>query len=238
MAARVANGLEGEGVIQHRLENRVDQVFVGRVRLMLPDGEATGIFKTAAHGPVRLTLTGLEGDEQADLRHHGGVDKALHHYPVEHYVVMSQEWPQCAAMLGAGVLGENISTRGMTEHDVCIGDILCIGGARVQVSQPRSPCWKIDRRLKVDDASRFVETAGITGWYYRVLEPGSIAAGDAIALLERPNPWLSLAHYWDEVMAHRPDPQSLRRIAAASGLAADKAQRWAERANWLEAHGK
>lgn len=139
---------------------------------------------------------------------------------------------------GAGVLGENISTRGMTEHDVCIGDILCIGGARVQVSQPRSPCWKIDRRLKVDDASRFVETAGITGWYYRVLEPGSIAAGDAIALLERPNPWLSLAHYWDEVMAHRPDPQSLRRIAAASGLAADKAQRWAERANWLEAHGK
>lgn len=238
MAARVANGLEGEGVIQHRLENRVDQVFVGRVRLMLPDGEATGIFKTAAHGPVRLTLTGLEGDEQADLRHHGGVDKALHHYPVEHYAVMSQEWPQCAAMLGAGVLGENISTRGMTEHDVCIGDILCIGGARVQVSQPRSPCWKIDRRLKVDDASRFVETAGITGWYYRVLEPGSIAAGDAIALLERLNPWLSLAHYWDEVMAHRPDPQSLRRIAAASGLAADKAQRWAERANWLEAHGK
>ena len=130
---------------------------------MLPDGEATGIFKAAAGGPVRLTPTGLEGDEQADLRHHGGVDKALHHYPVEHYAVMAQAWPQCAAMLVAGVLGENISTFGMTEHEVCIGDIFRLGGARVQVSQPRSPCWKIDRRLKVDDASRFVEAAGITG---------------------------------------------------------------------------
>ena len=138
--------------MEDRLESIVDQVFVGRVRLMLPDGEATGIFKTAVCGRVRLTTTGLEGDEQADLRHHGGVDKALHHYPVEHYALMAQEWPQCADMLGAGVLGENVSTRGMTEHEVCIGDILRIGEARVQVSQPRAPCWKIDRRLKVDDA--------------------------------------------------------------------------------------
>jgi MOSC domain-containing protein YiiM len=224
--------------MEGRLESIVDQVFVGRVRLMLPDGEATGIFKYPASGPVRLTTTGLEGDEQADLRHHGGVDKALHHYPVEHYAVMAQEWPQCADMLGAGVLGENISTRGMSEHEVCIGDVFRLGGARVQVSQPRSPCWKIDRRLKVDNASRFVEAAGITGWYYRVLEPGTVAAGDTIELLERPNPWLSLAHYWDEVMAHRPDTRSLRRIAAAPGLAADKAQRWAERADWLDTHAR
>lgn len=221
-----------------RLVSRVDQVFTGRVRLMLPDGEATGIFKAPVDGPVQLTPTGLEGDEQADLRHHGGVDKALHHYPFEHYAVMGQEWPQCAGVLGAGVLGENISTRGMTEHDVCIGDIFQLGAARVQVSQPRSPCWKIDRRLKVDDASRFVEAAGITGWYYRVLEPGAVEAGDTIELLERPNAWLSLAHYWDEVMAHRPDPQSLRRIAAAAGLAADKAKRWVERADWLETHAR
>ena len=89
----------------------------------------------------------------------------------------------------------------------------------------------------VREAMAAVEAAGITGWYYRVLAPGMVAAGDEIALLERPNPWLSLAHYWDEVMAHRPDPQSLRRIAAATGLAADKAQRWADRADWLDAHG-
>lgn len=219
------------------MQSTVDQVFVGRVRLMLPDGESSAIFKSPVQGRTRVTPTGLEGDEQADLRHHGGPDKALHHYPVEHYRVIGEQWPECAAMVGAGFLGENISTRGMTEHEVCIGDVFRIGDVRVQVSQPRSPCWKIDRRLKVDHASRFVEAAGITGWYYRVLQTGTIAAGDGIELVERPNPWLTLAEYWDTVTAHRPDPVALKRIAAAEGLAADKAQRWRERAQWLESNG-
>lgn len=219
------------------MKSTVDQVFVGRVRLMLPDGESSAIFKSPVQGAIRVTPTGLEGDEQADLRHHGGPDKALHHYPAEHYRVIGEQWPQCAAMVGAGFLGENISTRGMTENEVCIGDVFRIGDVRVQVSQPRSPCWKIDRRLKVDDASRFVEAAGITGWYYRVLQTGTITAGDEIELVVRPNPWLTLAEYWDTVIAHRPDPAALSRIAAAEGLAADKAQRWRERAQWLESSG-
>lgn len=217
------------------MQGTVDQVFVGKVRLLSIDGERSGIVKTAAAGAVMLTPTGLEGDEQADLRHHGGVDKALHHYPVEHYALLAAEWPQCAGAVGAGFLGENISTHGLTEHELCIGDVLRIGNARVQVSQPRSPCWKIDLRLKVDAASRFVEAAGITGWYYRVLNPGTIAAGDPIELLERPNPWLTIAEYWDVVTAHRPDLEMLARIADARGLAADKALRWRERAEWLRA---
>ncbi|MHB8785066.1 MAG: MOSC domain-containing protein [Thauera sp.] len=217
------------------MKSTVDQVFIGKVRLLSIDGERSGIVKTPAAGPLMLTPTGLEGDEQADLRHRGGVDKALHHYPVEHYAVLAAEWPQCAAAVGAGYLGENISTHGLTEHELCIGDVLRIGNARVQVSQPRSPCWKIDLRLKVDAASRFVEAAGITGWYYRVLQAGTIAAGDPIELLERPNPWLTLAEYWDTVTAHRPDAELLARIAEAPGLAADKALRWRERADWLRA---
>lgn len=218
------------------MKNVVDQLFVGRVGLLSVDGERSGIVKLPAEGPLMLGPTGLEGDEQADLRHHGGVDKALHHYPVEHYALLATEWPQCASAVGAGFLGENISTHDLTEHDVCIGDVLRIGNARVQVSQTRSPCWKIDLRLKVDGASRFVEAAGITGWYYRVLQPGAIAAGDEIEVLERLNPWLTLTAYWDAVTAHRPDPELLARIAASPGLAADKAQRWRERAAWLRAH--
>ncbi len=220
--------------MQSRVLSRVDRIFTGRVRLMLPDGEASGIFKSAVEGPLHLGSSGLMGDEQADLRYHGGPEKALHHYPAEHYVLLAEEWPQCASLLKPGVLGENVSTQGMTEHDVCIGDVFSIGAARVQLSQPRSPCWKIDRRLKVDGASRFVEAAGVTGWYYRVMDEGSLCAGDEIVLLERPNPWLSLVHYWDTVMAHRPDPKALRQISTAPGLAADKAQRWQERAAWLE----
>ena len=218
------------------MKSRIDQIFTGRVKLMLPDGEPSGIFKSAVDGPQHLGTNGLEGDEQADLRYHGGPEKALHQYPAEHYALLAQEWPQCASLLGPGVLGENISTRGMTEHDVCIGDVFGMGEARIQLSQPRSPCWKIDRRLKVDGASRFVEAAGVTGWYYRVLDEGRLCAGDEIVLLERPNAWLTLVHYWDTVMAHRPDPVALRQIAAAAGLATDKAQRWLERAAWLEAN--
>ena len=218
------------------MKSRIDQIFTGRVKPMLPDGEPSGIFKSAVDGPRHLGTNGLEGDEQADLRYHGGPEKALHQYPAEHYALLAQEWPQCASLLGPGVLGENISTRGMTEHDVCIGDVFGMGEARIQLSQPRSPCWKIDRRLKVDGASRFVEAAGVTGWYYRVLDEGRLCAGDEIVLLERPNPWLTLVHYWDTVMAHRPDPVALRQIAAAAGLATDKAQRWLERAAWLEAN--
>ena len=218
------------------MKSRIDTMFTGRVKPMLPDGEPSGIFKSAVDGPRHLGSNGLEGDEQADLRYHGGPEKALHQYPAEHYALLAQEWPQCASLLGPGVLGENISTRGMTEHDVCIGDVFGMGEARIQLSQPRSPCWKIDRRLKVDGASRFVEAAGVTGWYYRVLDEGKVCAGDEIVLLERPNPWLSLVHYWDTVMAHRPDPVALRQIAAAAGLATDKAQRWLERAAWLEAN--
>ena len=220
------------------MKSKVDEVFVGKVRLLSIEGERSGIVKSPAAGPVMLTPTGLEGDEQADLRHHGGLEKALHHYPVEHYGVLAAEWPQCAAALGAGFLGENISTHGLDEHVLCIGDVLRIGAARVQVSQTRSPCWKIDLRLQVEGASRFVEAAGITGWYYRVLQPGRIAAGDTIELLERPNPWLTLADYWDVVTAHRPDAGLLARIAAAPGLAADKAARWHERAAWLRAQAR
>lgn len=214
----------------------IDQLFVGRVRLMLPEGEATGIFKAPVAGRLHLSRTGLAGDEQADRVHHGGPEKALHHYPVEHYQVLGEEWPQCAGLLAAGVLGENLSTSGLTEHEVCIGDVFALGSARIQLSQPRSPCWKIDLRLKVNNASRFVEAAGVTGWYYRVLAEGEIGGGDYLELLERPNPWLSVADYWDAVTAHRPDPQLLQRIARAPGLAADKAARWQQRASWLLAN--
>lgn len=214
----------------------IDQLFIGRTRPMLPEGGETGIYKEAVAHAVQLRALGLEGDEQGDLRNHGGIEKALHQFPAEHYQVLAEHWPERAELLRPGVLGENISSHGMREDEVCIGDIYRIGSARVQVSQPRAPCWKIDRRIKVEGASLFVEQAGVTGWYYRVLEAGRIGAGDAIELLERPNPRWALQQYWDVVLAHRPDPAALRALAALPGLAPDKAARWSERAAWLEAN--
>lgn len=215
----------------------LDQVFIGKLTPLPPEGQMSGIFKQAVQVPVTVSASGLAGDQQGDLRHHGGPDKAVHHYPAEHYATLRAKWPAIEGLALPGVLGENISTRGLTEIDICIGDTLRAGTAVLQVSQPRQPCWKINHRLDIARAAAFVFEQGITGWYYRVLEPGMIGPGDTLELLERPSPWLTLAHYWRSVTTHRPDPAMLVAIAAAPGLAADKAARHAERARWLRENG-
>jgi MOSC domain-containing protein YiiM len=212
----------------------IDHVFVGTLRPLPPEGQLTGMFKLPVDGPVAVTAEGLAGDRQADRRYHGGTEKALHHYPVEHYAPLAQRYPERAGMLQAGVLGENLSTRGWTEHNVCIGDVFRVGSALVQLSQPRQPCWKINYRLDTEGASLFVAQEGITGWYYRVLEKGIVAPGDTFALVERPNPALTVAACLAATHAHRPEPGVLRAIAGAIGLAPELVQRLAGRAAWLE----
>lgn len=216
------------------MHTHIDRVFVGALRPLPPEGQLTGMFKQPVDGPVAVTADGLAGDRQADRRYHGGAEKALHHFPVEHYARLARRYPERAAVLQAGVLGENLSTHGWTEESVCIGDLFRVGTTLVQLSQPRRPCWKIDHRLDIEGASLFVAQEGITGWYYRVREAGTIAAGDTFELVERPNPELSVAAYWRATQAHRLDPAVLRAIAAATGLAPDQARRLAERAAWLE----
>lgn len=212
-------------------------LFIGDLRPLPPEGQMSGIFKHPTRERIAVGTHGLEGDRQGDLRHHGGPDKAVHHYPAEHYAAFIQRWPQLAGIALPGVLGENISGTGLNESLVCIGDIYRIGSVVLQVSQPRTPCWKISHRLGMDKASQFVAETGITGWYYRVLEPGSLAAGDTIERIARPNPELTLASYWQAIHQHRPDPDLLERIAAAPGLAGDKAARHGERARWLRQQG-
>lgn len=216
------------------MNSRIDHVFVGALRPLPPEGQMTGMYKSPVDGPVAVGTEGLAGDFQGDQRVHGGAEKAVHHYPAEHYARLAQRFPGCAGMLQPGVLGENLSTRGWTEETVCIGDLFRVGTALLQLSQPRSPCWKIDHRLDAEGASLFVAHEGIIGWYYRVREGGTIAPGDALELVERPNPWLSIAAYWRTRLEHRPEPAALRAIAAAAGLAPEQAKRLAERAAWLE----
>ncbi|NMG46375.1 MOSC domain-containing protein, partial [Aromatoleum toluvorans] len=216
------------------MPSHIDHLFIGALRPLPPEGQMTGMYKHPARGPVAVGPEGFAGDYQGDRRVHGGAEKAVHHYPAEHYPRLAQRFPHSAAILKPGTLGENLSTRGWTEETVCIGDLFRVGTALLQLSQPRSPCWKIDHRLDAEGASLFVAHEGIIGWYYRVREAGTIAPGDAFELVERPNPDLSVAAYWRATLEHRPDPAQLRAMAAAAGLAPDKAQRLAERAAWLE----
>lgn len=178
----------------------------------------SAIAKRPVSGPVFLGKCGLAEDQQADGRVHGGPEKALHHYALEHYGTW-QRWSTGLSPLPIpGAFGENLSTLGMTEADVCVGDIYRLGGSVIQVSQPRQPCWKLNLRFGIPDFARLVQDSGWTGWYYRVLEEGEIAAGDSIALLERPNASWPLRRLLAAWYQNPLDVPSLHAIAGLSGL--------------------
>lgn len=136
----------------------------------------TGIFKQPVSGQVSLMQTNVEGDGQADLSAHGGLDKAVYAYPVEHY----DYWRDVlqSEIVEMGSFGENFTVRGMLETDVCIGDVFRVGSALVQVSQPRTPCLKLAIRFQRPDLPRQFLKSMRSGFYLRVLSEGHIAAGD------------------------------------------------------------
>jgi MOSC domain-containing protein YiiM len=199
---------------------RIESVLVGRALPFGPNGEPSAIDKRACLAPVQVGLLGLAGDEQGDRVHHGGPDKALHHYAHDHYVAWRSELPAAAPRFGyAGAFGENLSTCGLTEQEVCVGDVYRLGTARVQVSQARQPCWRLNLRFGVPDMARRVQTSGRTGWYYRVLEPGTVEAGATLSLEQRSHPEWPLARLLHFLYVERLDFAALERIAELSVLA-------------------
>jgi MOSC domain-containing protein YiiM len=151
----------------------------------------TGFFKSAVDGPVWLGHGNLVGDGQANRRVHGGEDKAVLGYAASHYPLWRQEL--ALPDLPYGAFAENFTLQGLTEDTVCLGDVYAVGEAVVQVSQPRSPCWKIARRWRRPDLTPLVEATGRTGWYHRVLSEGFLLAGQPFSLLERPYPQWSIS---------------------------------------------
>lgn len=146
----------------------------------------SGIFKEPVEGPVWLGKTNLAGDGQANRKVHGGPDKAALAYVAEHYPFWREE---LNLDLQYGAFGENFTVSGLTENEVCIGDIYAVGDeAVVQISQPHQSCSKLSRKFKVDDLVGRVHISGRTGWYFRVLKEGYVERGSAITLLERPCP--------------------------------------------------
>ncbi len=160
----------------------------------------TGFFKKPIPGPIWLGRSNLEGDGQADLQNHGGPEKAVNTYPIEHY----RFWEEVLGLkeLSHGAFGENFTIHGLVESDVCIGDVFSIGDALVQISQPRQPCWKLARRWRVRDLALKVQETGRTGWYFRVLREGTVDPRATLVLTERPCPRWSVA-LANEVMHHR-----------------------------------
>ncbi len=173
---------------------RIDHLLAGGVADLGARGARSGIDKRPHDGPLWLSREGLACDGQADLRFHGGADKALHHYPAEHYDAWHGE--MASPRLGPGGFGENLSTTGLVEADVAVGDVFRLGGAVVEVTQGRQPCWKLNLRFGCPDMAARVQASGRMGWYYRVLEPGAVQAGDALVRLERRAPEWTLERLW------------------------------------------
>lgn len=212
------------------------QLFTGGLTQLDDEGQSTGIYKQPASGPIALGSAGLAGDVQADRRVHGGPEKAVHHYAAENYRRLAERFPAAAAQLTPGSIGENISTTGWDESSVCLGDIFRLGDATLQVSQPRSPCWKIDHRYASEGMARFVAESGLTGWYYRVLQTGSVRSGMRLELSERLPGAVPLAELWRVWSEHRPDPDVLARLVAAPGLTPGWQKKLLDRLNWLRAN--
>lgn len=163
----------------------------------------TGFYKTPVAGPVRLSRTGLDGDAVGSPQTHGGDVKAALCYATRHYDAWKQEHPDLD--FGPGGFGENITIDGADEQSVCIGDQYSVGGCRIEVSQPRQPCWKISRRWGVKTLTKEVTQSGRTGWYVRVHEEGMIEAGNRMELIDRPLPQWTVARANDVLFGREVD---------------------------------
>jgi MOSC domain-containing protein YiiM len=169
---------------------RVVSVNVGLPKTVRLMGRSvrTAFFKEPVTGAIPLSRLGLEGDGQADPRYHGGPEKAVYLYPIEHYAYWSAALSRTD--LSPGAFGENLTTEGILESDVRIGDVLAIGSATLRVTQPRTPCAKLGLRMGSMRFVRVFAAAGRPGFYLGVVQPGMVEAGDAITIVstarERP----------------------------------------------------
>lgn len=178
----------------------------------------TGIFKEPVSGPVMLRTLNLEGDRQADLTVHGGADKAVYVYPLEHYDYWRRKLPDTP--LPWGSFGENFTSQGLLEDEVNIGDRFRIGTAEVVVTQPRLPCYKLGVKFgRADMVKRFLASRR-TGFYLAVLKEGEVTDGEAIELLQRNENSVTVADIVRLYAFDKDDTATLRRATQVEALPA------------------
>jgi MOSC domain-containing protein YiiM len=177
---------------------------------------ATGIFKAPVPGAVMLRTLNFDGDRQADLSVHGGVSKAVYAYPVEHYEFWKKELPNTD--LPYGMFGENLTTEGLLEDTVHVGDRVRVGEAELMVTEPRLPCYKLGIKFGRSDIIRKFLQSRRTGFYFAVLKEGEVKAGDAIELLSRDENRISISDIVRLYAFEKDDLAGLRRAVNVEAL--------------------
>ncbi len=184
-------------------------------------GEGEEMLTAICKKPVQqafLSKGGFHGDGVADKKHHGGPDRAVCIYPFEHYALWEKEF---GVTLPPAAFGENLTLTNVLEEEICIGDILQIGEAIIQVTQGRVPCNTIDRRIEMAPFLKAIVKTGLTGYLCRVLEEGMIASGDKVTVIERDPKEISVL-YANNVNFHQPkDAEAIQRVLEAKALATE-----------------
>jgi MOSC domain-containing protein YiiM len=197
---------------------KILSVNVGAPREVTWQGKlvTTGIFKDPVKGPVMLRTLNLDGDQQADLTVHGGLDKAVYAYPSEYYAYWRAELS--GVDLPWGMFGENFTTEGLLEDAVYIGDRFGIGEAEVVVTEPRLPCYKLGLKFgRADIIKRFLASRR-TGFYFAVVREGVVGAGDAVRPIGREQADISVADITRLYAFERNDAKALRRAIEVEAL--------------------
>jgi MOSC domain-containing protein YiiM len=212
---------------------KVLSVNVALPRLIAWKGQTfnTGIFKKPMAGPVMMRQLDFDGDRQADLSVHGGPYKAVYAYPSEHYPFWRKELP--GLDLPWGQFGENLTTEGLSEADTHIGDVLRIGGATVQVTQPRVPCFKLAAKFQRDDILKRFLQSGRSGFYFSVIEEGLVVAGDAIERIREDENGIAVSDI-NNLFNHGTDTALLRRVIQLEALPLDWREHFAAHLAELE----
>jgi MOSC domain-containing protein YiiM len=179
--------------------NYPKRIFTGTVAQRY--GLETAIDKSPIDQPLYLSYEGLEGDQCADAHHHGGLERALHQYPLEHYAFWQERYGAEIAWLAPG-MGENISSIGMTEENVYLGDRYQWGDSIIEISQPRSPCFKLNKRWEIVNFAQSMQDLSRCGWLYRVIQPGAVFVDSPLILLEREQNAMTIAEVCHHFFTH------------------------------------
>jgi MOSC domain-containing protein YiiM len=177
---------------------------------------STGIFKTPVSDRMMVRSLNLDGDGQADLTVHGGLDKAVYVYPFEHYDYWRSELPNTE--LTPGIFGENFTVTGFREEELNIGDRFQIGTVKLMVTQPRMPCYKLGIRFGRPDMVKHFLASRRTGFYFSVLQEGEVGAGDTLELLSRNDNNITVADITQLYTREKTDPELLHRAAQLEPL--------------------
>lgn len=208
----------------------------------------SGIDKTIIDGPVYVGRTGLEGDE-SDPTFHGGIDKAVHGYCSSHYPSWALEHPSAASSFVPGGFGENLVTAFMNERNVCIGDTMLVGSPSslstspdscllLEVSLPRQPCFKLNHRFQLKKFAPLTWKLSRTGWYYRVLRPGYVQAGNEIRLVSRPYPKWTIERIQEYLHRNQENEEMNAELAGIEELGAESRDAFKARVARAEAKKK